>query len=1362
MNNFVTMKKCPRKNFSKIDFVASIPNLIEVQKNSYEKNFLQLDVSEDERKNQGLEHVFRSILSINDNSESASLEYIKYRFDIPKYDVEECIQRNLTFSAPLKVTLRLIIWDIDEDTLAKEIKSIKEQEVYIGDIPMMTQNGTFIINGVERVVVSQMHRSPGVFFDHDRGRVHASGKFLYSARVIPYRGSWLDIEFDGRDLVHFRVDRKRKLYITTLLYALGMTKADIMNYYYEKISYKIQKDQFITSFMPELFSVQKLENDLVDADTGNIILKADQKITTRLAKKYKNDGLKNINVYRNQLIGKFVSDDLVHPDTGEVILNIGDEITDNIIDKILDAGIKDFSVLLINSQSGPYLRNTLFVDKNNDTDSSLIDIFRILRPGEPPTIEAAKSMFENLFSANSRYDLSEVGRVKINARIDSDIPLDNTSLLPEDIKKIVKILINLKDGQGSVDDIDHLGNRRVRSVGELIENQFVIGLIRIQKSVLERINVIDPDSVMPHDLINSKLLVAVIKEFFGTSQLSQFMDQTNPLSEITHKRRLSALGPGGLNRERAGAEVRDVHVTHYGRICPIETPEGQNIGLISSLATFASINKYGFIESPYRKVENGHITNEVQYLSAIEEGKYKIAPVVERDKNGTIKGDYVNARVNGEFVMTAVNDINYIGVVPMQLVSVAASLIPFLENNDANRALMGANMQRQAVPLLKSQAPFVGTGIEYVVAKDSGAAVVAKYDGIVERVDASKIVVKTSNNDVDHAPEVEIYNLMKFQRSNHNTCINQIPLVNTGQKISKGEVIADGPCIDHGEIAIGKNVLVAFLPWSGHNFKDSIVISEKVVREDVFTSIHIEGFDIIARDTRLGPEEITRDIPNIGEEHLSHLDEVGIVHIGAYVKAGDILVGKVTPKSDSPTTPEEKLLRAIFGEKAADVRDSSLRVPPGVDGTVVEVRVFSRRGTEKDERTLSIEKDQIDKLSQDRDDKVSIIDHFVKLRFIDLLKDQKIISGPKAIKQGVILTEDLLHSLSAKALSMICVEDERVNNEFNKIKDNYESQINSIDSQYKNKVEKIQSGDDLPQGALKVVKVFIATKHKLQQGDKMSGRHGNKGIVSQIVAEADMPFLPDGTVVDIVLNPLGIPSRMNVGQVLETHLGWASHNLGKKIGEMLNEYNKGRENVEELFDFVKKIYGEDSSFIKDLSIASMEDKIALFAQMKKGIYFSTPVFDGAKVDDVKAMLELAGVKSSGQVRMIDGRSGEYFDREITVGYKYMLKLHHLVDDKIHARSIGPYSLVTQQPLGGKSHFGGQRIGEMECWAIQAYGAAYILQEMLTVKSDDITGRIKIYESIIRGDNNCEYGVPESFNVMIKELRSLCLNVQLLK
>jgi len=867
---------------------------------------------------------------------------------------------------------------------------------------------------------------------------------------------------------------------------------------------------------------------------------------------------------------------------------------------------------------------------------------------------------------------------------------------------------------------------------------------------------------MPHDLINSKLLVAVIREFFGTSQLSQFMDQTNPLSEVTHKRRLSALGPGGLNRERAGAEVRDVHVTHYGRICPIETPEGQNIGLISSLATFASINKYGFIESPYRKVENGRITDQIEYLSAIEEGKYKIAPVLDVDKAGNLKGDYVNARVNGDFIMTPINEVNYIGIAPMQLVSVVASLIPFLENNDANRALMGANMQRQAVPLLKSQAPFVGTGMEYVVAKDSGAAIIAKYDGIVERVDASKIVVKTINNNADKSPEVEIYNLTKFQRSNHNTCINQTPLVSASQKIFKGDIIADGPCIDHGEIAIGKNVLVAFMSWSGNNFKDSIVISNKVVREDIFTSVHIEGFDIVARDTRLGPEDITRDIPNVGEEHLSHLDEVGIVHIGSYVKAGDILVGKVTPKSDSPTTPEEKLLRAIFGEKAADVRDSSLRVPPGVDGTVVEVRVFSRRGTEKDERTLSIEKQQIDKLTLDRDDKLSIIEHFTKLRFIEMLDGQTIVSGPKSLKQGAKLTMEILSSLTLKSICLILVEDENINNEFNKIKQNYESQRNAIDFQYKSKVDKIQSGDDLPQGALKVVKVFIATKHKLQQGDKMAGRHGNKGIVSQIVSEADMPFLEDGTVVDIVLNPLGIPSRMNIGQVLETHLGWASHNLGKKIGVMLDEYNKHKENLDELFDFVKQIYGEDSEFIKGFSTLSIEEKIRLFSEMKDGIYFATPVFDGAKVADVKKMLELSGVKSSGQVRLIDGRSGEYFDREITVGYKYILKLHHLVDDKIHARSIGPYSLVTQQPLGGKSHFGGQRIGEMECWAIQAYGAAYILQEMLTVKSDDITGRIKIYESIIRGDNNCEYGVPESFNVMLKELRSLCLNVQLLK
>ena len=1091
-----------------------------------------------------------------------------------------------------------------------------------------------------------------------------------------------------------------------------------------------------------------------------MVVAAGQKLTARLAKKLASDGLESIVIASEQLIGKYLGQDLVNESTGEVLVQIGEEITSDIIKAIKELKLKSLTLLSITPQMGAYIRHTLFADKNQDQSTSLSDIFRVLRPGEPATAEAGAALFHSLFFDKDRYDLSEVGRIKMNARLGLETPEDVTVLTSEDVKHIVRLLVEIRDGKGNVDDIDHLGNRRVRSVGELIENQFRLGLVRLEKSVLERMSAVDIDTVMPHDLVNSKLLVSVVKEFFGTSQLSQFMDQTNPLSEITHKRRLSALGPGGLNRDRAGFEVRDVHPTHYGRICPIETPEGQNIGLINSLATYARINKYGFIESPYRRVVDGKVTDEVVYLHAIEEGKYKIAQANSLTaKDGELTEDLLNCRKDGNFLMTPPSEVDFIDVTPMQVVSVAASLIPFLENDDANRALMGSNMQRQAVPLIRSSAPLVGTGIEGVVAHDSGAAVVALHDGVVNQVDSTRIVVRASEIDKDGAPGVDIYNLLKFQRSNHNTCINQRPLVKVGDVVRRGDVIADGPAIDKGEIALGRNVLVAFIPWNGYNFEDSIVISEKIVKEDVFTSIHIEEFEVVARDTRLGPEEITRDIPNISEEYLRHLDEVGIVHVGAEVKAGDILVGKVTPKSESPVTPEEKLLRAIFGEKAADVRDSSLHVPPGVSGTVVEVRVFSRRGIEKDERALAIEKEQIEKLAKDRDDELSIIEHFVFLRLESLLSGNSIITGPKTVKAGQVIDKQLLTTLSHGQWWQLTVENADAMNEIEQVKRHYDETRDMLNKRFTSKVDKLQSGDDLPQGALKVVKVFIATKHKLQPGDKMAGRHGNKGVVSRIVPEEDMPFLEDGTVMDIVLNPLGLPSRMNVGQILETHLGWAAVNLGKKLGNMLEQYRDNEIDVKNVKDFVSKIYG-NSEVSDKVNAMNKEEIIDAFAGVKEGIYFSTPVFDGAKVEDVKSMLELADQDPSGQVRVIDGRTGEYFDRKVTVGYKYLLKLHHLVDDKIHARSIGPYSLVTQQPLGGKSHFGGQRFGEMECWALQAYGAAYTLQEMLTVKSDDVTGRIKIYESIVRGDNNFESGIPESFNVMIKEFRSLCLNIQL--
>ncbi|RTK92362.1 MAG: DNA-directed RNA polymerase subunit beta [Rickettsiales bacterium] len=1350
-----------RKNFGKINLVASIPNLIEIQKKSYEDSFLQLYVPENEKKNRGLQNVLTSIFPIQDPSNTATLEFVKYSFDQPKYDVEECVQRGLSYVSGLKVTLRLSVWDIDEATGAKEIKGIKEQEVYMGDVPFMTENGTFIINGTERVIVSQMHRSPGGFFYHDEGKTHSSGKFLYSARIIPYRGSWLDFEFDAKDIIFIRIDRKRKLPVTSLLYAIGMTRAEILSTYYQNEVYEYSKKGWIKEFDPSDVMVQRLNSDLINAENNEIILKAGQKITPRLAKKYAEDGLKKILVQDDVIVGNYIGKEIIDSSSGEVLVALGEQITDDIIKGLVEAKVKSIITLKVPSQSDAYIRNTLFADKNSDQASALMDIFRVLRPGEPSTVDAGAALFENMFFDAARYDLSEVGRIKLNSRLDINVAEEKTCLTKDDIKAIVKVLIDLKDGKGSVDDIDHLGNRRVRSVGELIENQFRIGLVRMEKSILERMNAVDIDAVMPHDLVNSRVLGSVVKEFFSTSQLSQFMDQTNPLSEITHKRRLSALGPGGVSRDRVGFEVRDVHPTHYGRICPIETPEGQNIGLINSMSTFARVNKYGFIESPYRKVENGFVTDDVVYLTANDEAKYKIAQAdMEIRADGRILADIVSCRFEtGNFVSVTPEEVDFIDVTPMQVVSVAASLIPFLENDDANRALMGSNMQRQAVPLVTTDAPLVGTGIEAVVARDSGAAIVALHDGLVVEVDAERIVVQTLERKQNGAPEVDIYTLMKYQKSNHNTCINQKPLVVVGQKVRQGEVIADGPAIDQGEIALGRNMLVAFIAWRGYNFEDSILISERIVKDDVFTSIHIEEFEVVARDTRLGPEEITRDMPNVGEEALRNLDEVGIVHIGAEVKPGDILVGKVTPKSESPMTPEEKLLRAIFGEKASDVRDTSLYVPPGVAGTVVEVRVLSRRGVEKDERAITIEKQHVEKLAKDRDDEIEIIDRFVFMRLQKILEGQTIVSGPKSVKAGLKIDSEIFAALSKGQYWQLIVEDTNVMSEIEQIKQQYDEKKHALNKRFNNKVEKLQGGDDLPQGALKVVKVFIATKHKLQPGDKMAGRHGNKGVISRIMPEEDMPFLEDGTVIDVVLNPLGLPSRMNVGQILETHLGWAAKNLGHKVGGMLDKYSNNDIDVESIKDFVCEIYknSETERQIKDLN---KEDFLEFCENLKKGVYFATPVFDGARVQGVKDMLKLSGQDESGQVRVIDGRTGEYFDRNITVGYKYILKLHHLVDNKIHARSIGPYSLVTQQPLGGKSHFGGQRFGEMEVWALEAYGAAFTLQELLTVKSDDVTGRIKIYESIVKGDHNFSSGLPESFNVMIKEFRSLCLNVQL--
>jgi DNA-directed RNA polymerase subunit beta len=1335
-----------------------MPNLIDVQKKSYE-SFLQMNVASDQREETGLHAALKSVYPINDLAETATLEYVGYDFDTPKYDVEECRQRGINFSAPLKVTLRLIVWDVDEDTGSREIKGIKEQEVYMGDVPLMTENGTFVINGTERVIVSQMHRSPGVFFDHDKGKTHSSGKFLYSARIIPYRGSWLDFEFDAKDLVYFRIDRRRKVLLGTLLRALGYDTQEILDTFYDKEVCAKNKKGWALPFKAERYKGLRLEKDVINAETGKPAITAGTKVTARTIRELEKEGFKQTLLTDEDLVGKFVAETIADKETGEVLVAAGDELTADNIAQIAAQGTKELNLLDIDDGgAGPYIRNSVLLDKNKTYEEALIEIYRVMRPGEPTTVEAAAEMFESLFFNEERYDLSAVGRMKMNARLNVDVPEDTGVLTKDDILAIIKTFVGLKDGRGEVDDIDHLGNRRVRSVGELMENQFRIGLVRMERAIIERMSSVEVDTVMPHDLVNAKLLVSVLREFFGSSQLSQFMDQTNPLSEVTHKRRLSALGPGGLTRERAGFEVRDVHTTHYGRICPIETPEGPNIGLINSLSTYATINKYGFIESPYRKVENGKVSAEVHYLSAIEEGRYTIAQSnAELDGKGAFVADIISCRRDGDFIMATPEEIDYIDVSPMQIVSVAASLIPFLENDDANRALMGSNMQRQAVPLLKSDAPLVGTGIENVVARDSGVTVVAKRDGVIDQVDSTRIVVRCANNDDSESPGVDIYNLSKYQRTNQDTCINQKPIVKIGEYVKKGDIIADGPSTELGELALGRNVLVAFMPWNGYNFEDSILISERVVKDDVFTSIHIEEFEVIARDTRIGPEEVTRDIPNVGEDGLRHLDEVGIVHVGAEVAPGDILVGKVTPKSESPMTPEEKLLRAIFGEKAADVRDSSLRVPPGVGGTVVEVRVFSRRGIEKDERAIAIEQQEVERLSKDRNDEVGIVENHIYGRLREILADQEATSGPDGFKKGKIAAADL-DTVDNKQLWKFALKDTKAMDEIELMRKQLDAVIKEADERFESKVEKAQSGDDLPQGALKVVKVFVAVKRKLQPGDKMAGRHGNKGVISRILPAEDMPYLEDGTPVDVVLNPLGVPSRMNVGQILETHLGWASAGLGKQVNEALQNYQSSQD-LDSLKNAVANVYDdkEAEGAIKSMDATEVQE---LATNLKKGIPFATPVFDGAGESDIVAALERAGLESSGQVTLTDGRTGEQFDRKVTVGYIYMLKLHHLVDDKIHARSIGPYSLVTQQPLGGKSHFGGQRFGEMECWALQAYGAAYSLQEMLTVKSDDVAGRIKIYESVVRGDHNFESGLPESFHVMIKELRSLCLNVAL--
>lgn len=1351
-----------RKFFGKIKSVAQIPNLIQVQKNSYEA-FLQADLPANARENTGLENVFRSIFPINDYDGKATLEYVQYALDLPKYDVDECIQRGVNFAAPLRVTKRLIVWDVNEEDGTREIKGIKEQDVYMGEVPLMTNSGTFIINGAERVIVSQMHRSPGVFYDHDGGK-NPSGKHLHSARVIPYRGSWLDFEFDAKDVLFFRIDRKRKMYVSTILRAIGMSSSQILDEFYSKIIYTRKNMQWQTDLVPAKLKGVKLYKDIIDADTGEVIIAAGTKVTPRLINKLSNEQHKYL-VDDEDLVGSYAGMDVIDEDTGEIILLAGDEINVDHLQMIDTLGIDEVKILDIDYVNvGPYIRNTLMLDKNESKEEALADIYRVLRPGEPSTPEVAENLFRATFFDKDRYDLSTIGRMKINAKHNLSTDAECTVLTEEDIVAVVKHLVALKDGVGEVDDIDNLGNRRVRSVGELVENQFRLGLIRMEKAIIERMSSVEIDTVMPHDLVNSKVLMSVIREFFGTSQLSQFMDQTNPLSEITHKRRLSALGPGGLTRERAGFEVRDVHPTHYGRICPIETPEGQNIGLINSLSTYARINKYGFIESPYRKVVNGVVTSEVDYLSAIEESKYVVAQAsAELDENSAFKSELTRCRHNGEIILAKAEDIHYIDVSPKQLVSVAASLIPFLENDDANRALMGSNMQRQSVPLLRAEAPFVGTGMEGVVAADSGATVIARRDGIIDQVDATRIVIKSDELGDDSTGGVDIYRLTKFQKSNQNTSINQRPIVKVGERVKQGDIIADGPSTDLGELALGRNVLVAFMPWNGYNYEDSILLSERLVRDDVFTSLHIQEFEVIARDTRLGPEEITRDIPNVGEEALRSLDEIGVVHVGAEVKQGDLLVGKVTPKSEAPITPEEKLLRAIFGEKASDVRDSSLRVPAGVRGTVVGVRVFTRRGIDKDERALSLERMEINHLSEDRDAELSIIDNYVFGRIGDMFAARPLTATPKSLKVGMSYSKEEIMALPVRQLWQLAVEDAKTMKELDVLKSFYERSTEELENKFKKKVEKVQSGDDLPQGALKVVKVYVATKLKIQPGDKMAGRHGNKGVVSKIVPIEDMPFLEDGTPVDIVLNPLGVPSRMNVGQILETHLGWAAKGMGDQINQMWKQAEK-KQDFSALKEHLKQVFSgpNDREVWPHIDAMTNKEVAELASNLSNGVPHATPVFDGAKDEDITAALASVGLPTTGQVTLIDGRCGEPFERPITVGLIYMLKLDHLVDDKIHARSIGPYSLVTQQPLGGKSHFGGQRFGEMECWALQAYGAAYTLQEILTVKSDDVSGRIKIYESIVRGDSNFDSGLPESFNVMVKELRSLCLNVEMLQ
>ena len=1358
-----TEKKSIRKNFGKLKEILSIPNLIDVQKKSYQQ-FLNIGNVSEINLQKGLHRVFRNTFPIEEISEKATLEFLSFRLEKPKFNVDECRQRDLTYSASLKPTLRLVVYDIDTESNTKQVLSAKEQEVYMGDIPLMTPSGTFVINGVERVVVNQMHRSPGVFFDHDKGKTHASGKFLFNCRIIPNRGSWLDFEYDAKDLLYFRIDRKRKLPITTLLYALGYKRSEILDLFYD---FKIfifdkEKKKWKTKFNPNEYKRPvKLRTDLVDTNNDKRILKKGSKINFAIAKKLFDEGLKNVLFTSDYFLGKYIKNNISNPINNEIFLKSGSAIDQENLNNISKYNISILEIADVDPiTKGSYLIDTLNMDKNDSKMEAINDIYRVLRPGEPPSFEVANEIFNKLFFTSERYDLSDVGRVKLNNKLQLKCNDDITILRNDDIIAIIKHMLDLKDGKGEVDDIDHLGNRRVRSVGELVENQFRIGVLRMERAIKEKMSIlVEIESAMPQDLINPRPITAALKDFFATSQLSQFMDQTNPLAEITHKRRVSALGPGGLTRERAGFEVRDVHPTHYGRICPIETPEGPNIGLISSLATFSRVNKYGFLETPYRKFIKGIVTDKIEYLSAIEEEKFTIAQAnIQIDKDGRITDELVACRKSLNFILSKPDSVDYVDVSPKQLVSVASSLIPFLENDDANRALMGSNMMRQAVPLIKPESPLVGTGIERDVALDSGVTIIARKDGVVDKIDGKRIVVKAFEKDLSKSG-VNIYNLLKFQKSNQNTTINQKPLVKVGDVIKKGDIIADGPATKLGELALGRNITVAFMPWLGYNFEDSILISERCVTDDVFTSIHIEEYELMTRDTKLGTEEITRDIPNISEESLRNLDESGIVYIGAEVKSADILVGKVTPKGDSISNPEEKLLRSIFGEKATDVRDSSLKMPPGSNGTVIDVRVFNRHGIEKDERSTAIERSEIESVQEDKLAEEEILERNIKIRVQEMIKSKKLSDDIKKLKDLTKLTPKNLDDANLNDFWKLQFVDQKTNDDLKILKEQYTNVKKDIKDRFEDKVEKIQQGDDLLPNVLKMVKVFVAVKRSLKPGDKMAGRHGNKGVISKIVPVEDMPYMKNGKPVDVVLNPLGVPSRMNVGQILETHLGWACAELGEKINQIIKQHNNIRKRDELIHNILKKVYGDNiyEKKIKPLKDKEFDD---LIVNLLPGIPVSTPVFDGASVEDVTELLKLAELPSSGQTTLWDGRTGEQFDRKVTVGIIYMLKLHHLVEDKIHARSTGPYSLVTQQPLGGKAQLGGQRFGEMEVWALEAYGASYTLQEILTVKSDDVAGRTKVYETIVKGDDKFESGVPESFNVLINEVKSLALNIEL--